>query len=379
MGDILSQSLHARIRDQFHRRILAGDLEPGDRLPPESQIMDQFNVSRGTVNRALRDLEQQGVLQRRRGAGTFVRQVGAQKHSTHRHVAMFTPWAAQGEPIGFVQSHIHHALSSVCSQHDLLFSLQCLSSEGSTLRERMLGAAKALLAREIKIILFCPNELPHEQMHWNREVVDLLVQGGANVVLIDRDVASHPERSEFTWVSYDNHRGGAMLVRHLYEQGYRRIAFVGTPRESTAVSQRLSGYMDGLHACGLPIDQGLLFAPDSAADVDGAFCERMMTEARPDAVICKDIDLTLLVSQGLGRRGLRVGPDVGVAGFDDAPIASLLPVPLTVIRQPVEPFVAAVHRVLQSYVSGDQQPFKGEQIVIRTELVARASTSRHPG
>ena len=373
MSDTATQPLHARIRDQFHRRILTGDLNPGDRLPAEAQIMTQFHVSRGTVSRAMRDLEQLGILQRRRGAGTFVRRCESRDQLALRHVTMFAPWATSGEAIGFVQSAIHHELSRVCSQHDMLLSLQCVAAEGASLRDRMFNAARSLLARNIKTVLFCPVELPHEQMHVNREVVDLLVAGGANVVLMDRDIACHPDRSEFTWVSFDNHRGGAMLVKHLVQQGYRRIAFVGLSYESTAVSQRMGGYLDGLRACGLPVDDGLVFAPEVA---DEAFCDHLLTSAQPDAVICKDADMAAGMSRMLSARGVRIGAEIGLAGFDDAPVMSLLPVPVTVIRQPVEPFVSALYRVLQSFIEEDNHAFEGEQVVIRTELIPRASTSR---
>lgn len=375
MTDAASQPLHIRIRDQFRQRILSGDLNPGDRLPPESQIMAQFDVSRGTVNRALRDLEQQGVLQRRRGAGTFVRRMNQQESRANQQIAMFIPWAMQGESFGFIQGHIHQMLAGVCSRHDILLSLQFLSAQGLSLREQMLGAARSLLARNLRLILYCPSELPSEQMHWNREVVDLLVKNGAKIILIDRDLATHPDRSEFTWISYDNTRGAALLVQHMFQQGYRRIAFIGSRSDSTAVSQRLGGYMEGLHACGLPIDQALMIAPETPGCVDDAICRKMMSE-RPDAVICKDFELALQVYKWLAANGLRVGPDLGVAGFDDAPITAQLPVPMTVIRQPVEPFVAATFRVLQSHMNESEETCRGEQIVIRTELVARASTVR---
>jgi LacI family transcriptional regulator len=376
MSDSMLQPLHAKIRDQFHHRIATGVLSPGDRLPPETQLMAEFNVSRGTVSRALRDLEQLGVLDRRRGAGTFVRK----KHPaggtlTSRHLAMLMPWATTGQSIGFVQSQIHHRLSSVCSEHDLLLSLQCLSAQGSTLRERILGSARALLARNIKTVLFCPAELPHGQMHWNREAVDLLLAGGANVVLMDREIATPPQRSELTWVSFDNRRGGAMLVQHLVEQGYRRIAFVGIPWESSAVTERMHGYLEGLRACGLGIDERLIFSP---AEVDEAFCDHLLGQAGPDAVICKGAPQAAALSRQLGERGRRIGPEIGLAAFDDEPFAAMLPVPLTVIRQPVEPFVAALFRVLWASLVESQEPFEGEQIVVRTELVPRASSCRIP-
>jgi DNA-binding FadR family transcriptional regulator len=60
----------SQIRDLIHR----GDLEPGDRLPPERQLADQFGVSRNTVREALRMLEITGMLDLKKGAsgGAFI-------------------------------------------------------------------------------------------------------------------------------------------------------------------------------------------------------------------------------------------------------------------------------------------------------------------
>jgi GntR family transcriptional repressor for pyruvate dehydrogenase complex len=50
-----------------------GELRPGDQLPPERTLAEQFQVSRASVREALRSLELLGVVETRAGGGTFVR------------------------------------------------------------------------------------------------------------------------------------------------------------------------------------------------------------------------------------------------------------------------------------------------------------------
>ena len=50
-----------------------GELNPGDQLPPERALAEQFQVSRASVREALRSLELLGVVETRAGGGTFVR------------------------------------------------------------------------------------------------------------------------------------------------------------------------------------------------------------------------------------------------------------------------------------------------------------------
>ncbi|MDE2412966.1 MAG: UTRA domain-containing protein [Sphingomonadales bacterium] len=68
----MTQPLGEAIRDHFERRILAGDLAPGARLPTEQEIMADFQCSRMTVSKALSGLSSAGLIERRKRAGTFV-------------------------------------------------------------------------------------------------------------------------------------------------------------------------------------------------------------------------------------------------------------------------------------------------------------------
>ena len=64
--------LYQRIKDHIVDRIDAGAWRPGDQVPPESALVREMGASRMTVNRAIRDLVQDGLLTRVQGSGTFV-------------------------------------------------------------------------------------------------------------------------------------------------------------------------------------------------------------------------------------------------------------------------------------------------------------------
>jgi GntR family transcriptional regulator len=68
--------LHRQLFLVLHDEIARGALAPGDALPTEQSLCDQFRVSRITVRRALADLADQGFIERRQGVGSFVRQRG---------------------------------------------------------------------------------------------------------------------------------------------------------------------------------------------------------------------------------------------------------------------------------------------------------------
>jgi GntR family histidine utilization transcriptional repressor len=65
-------ALYQQIKDFIASRIQDGTWKAGDRLPSESELVQQFGMSRMTVNRALRELVEQGRIRRIAGVGSFV-------------------------------------------------------------------------------------------------------------------------------------------------------------------------------------------------------------------------------------------------------------------------------------------------------------------
>lgn len=65
-------SLTARIHRDIEQRIVSGDWTPGTRIPFEHELADQYRCSRMTVNKALSALVHEGLIVRRRKAGSFV-------------------------------------------------------------------------------------------------------------------------------------------------------------------------------------------------------------------------------------------------------------------------------------------------------------------
>jgi GntR family transcriptional repressor for pyruvate dehydrogenase complex len=69
---VQSVTLSRAIAEQIMDLIAGGQIKPGDRLPPEHELMEQFSVSRSTLREALKSLAMVGIIEARRSAGTFV-------------------------------------------------------------------------------------------------------------------------------------------------------------------------------------------------------------------------------------------------------------------------------------------------------------------
>ncbi len=67
------------VMQSFQQALLNGNLHPGEKLPPESELCQLFGVGRGTVREAMKMLSALGVVEIRRGDGTYVCQSISQK------------------------------------------------------------------------------------------------------------------------------------------------------------------------------------------------------------------------------------------------------------------------------------------------------------
>jgi GntR family transcriptional regulator len=103
---------YEQLRRQLADLITAGQLSPGDRLPPLRQLAGDLRVAVGTVARTYRELEQEGVLTSRRGGGTRVAATGRAPAMARRRLlaGMATDFVARARSLGFTDEEIVVAL-----------------------------------------------------------------------------------------------------------------------------------------------------------------------------------------------------------------------------------------------------------------------------
>lgn len=71
---------YQQLKNVIIERISTGELRPSDRVPSENELVQTMNVSRMTANRALRELTDEGYVERVAGRGTFVADFRSQSH-----------------------------------------------------------------------------------------------------------------------------------------------------------------------------------------------------------------------------------------------------------------------------------------------------------
>jgi DNA-binding LacI/PurR family transcriptional regulator len=338
----------------------------GKRLPGEPELCRRFGTARNTVRQALDLLHRQGLIERRKGEGTFITQRGERKTGL---VGLLMP--------NFTSARFFDVLKKELETkaRGLGYKIVAETTATGTPREiidHVRTAARRLAVRRVEGVIFRPH-LDPLCTECNLEILHLFRNTETPVVLVDADVATPPERSACDLVAVDNIAAGRRIAAHLLDKRRRRIAFLmsGLSIGSNANwSNRLFGLAGEIAVQG--IDDGvqtLRFMPNDADALAALFRSRK----RPDAIVCGNDETACCLIKTLAAIGKRIPDDVAVVGFDDDSCARSSVPPLTTIRQPA-PLIAktALKTLLARIRYPNNDP---REILLDAPLIARASTA----
>jgi DNA-binding LacI/PurR family transcriptional regulator len=352
---------YKKVYQALWRDIQAGRLKKGDRLPSEAELVRKFGASRITVGRAVRDLQREGVVERRAGSGTYVR---APQTTSALSFGLLIPDLGETdifEPVcqGMMASPLAH-------KHALLWGSP---SGGGSKGERAWQLCRQYIDRRVSGVFFAPLESGDDRDAVNAKIADALDAARIPIVLLDRTVSPYPERGHHDLVGIDNRRAGYVVTAHLLERGSRRVAFAALPHTAATVDAREAGYREALFAFDQPIDRSLAQRLD-AGDLDAV--RGWMHTNRPDAIVCANDRTAGRLMQTLLRLGYAIPGDIRMTGIDDAALAALLPVPLTTLRQPTRQIGDAALSAMLERVARRDLPAR--DILLACELVVRESS-----
>jgi len=173
----------------------------------------------------------------------------------------------------------------------------------------------------------------------------------------------------------DDRLGARLAVRHLLDHGHRRIGLVGGPAYASSASDRHAGYRQALQDAGIEVDESLVageaFSMESGENAGRALLDRA---ERPTAIFAVNDDTAIGVMAVAHALGLRVPEDLSVVGYNDIPVVSRLPVPLTTVRVPFAQIAAGALDLLRGAERGESP----RTLVAAPTLIPRSSTGAAP-
>ncbi len=179
------------------------------------------------------------------------------------------------------------------------------------------------------------------------------------------------------WVDVDGRAGINAAVQHLIAQGHQRIAILAWPESSRVGTERLAGYWDAMTAADLPIDPRWILRGKGELDYgyEAALALFDLAEKRrPSAIVTMVDTVAVGVVQAAEARGLQIGPEIAVTGFDDMPLAEHIRPRLTTLRQPVWDVGRAIVKLLIAQLHEELLSPEARHVLLAPELVVRESS-----
>jgi LacI family transcriptional regulator len=299
------------------RRLIVETIEKqklwGQRLASEPTLAAELGVSRKTLRGALRELEAEGLVERRHGAGTFVLERGKKPRGQKAaQIAIIVKgrtdqlegWDYSGEMIRAMLGW-GRRLKVRCSVLSVADQEECERVWDGKYMSRFGGYVAV--------------------QHDDRTLLNhLLKLRRGPVALLDHTLRDLP----IVGVVDGSFEGGRAVARHLLAMGHRRIGFVDCYNSPVTNPERIAGYKTALFEKGVDFDQELVVAqPVSSSrmtEEDAAVFARQAVEqllglADPaTAIFAFDDNRALPVMRALEERGLRVGRDICLAGHGDS-------------------------------------------------------------
>ncbi len=144
---------------------------------------------------------------------------------------------------------------------------------------------------------------------------------------------------EGNYVLTDDYKGAFLAVEHLSEQGYKRIAHIGSTDQGSVGLQRLKGFKDAVTKLKLDFSKDLVIKAelqDSESGIEAGYsaAKKLLSKKnRPDAIFAVTDDVALGVYRYAREAGVKIPDELGVVGFSNSLISKYISPSLTTVEQ----------------------------------------------
>lgn len=360
-----SLPLHIQLLDELRHKIKTGELEPETQLPGELELVEQLGVSRATIQRAWQSAQEEGLIYRVAGKGTFVASPTLESDQ-RRAIGFFIP-----EYRGTFAVQMLGGAERVLREHG--YHVQFALTDRNIDEENRL--LEKLMKDDVRGCIMVPTRGPTTGRILASS--DLTVP----VVLMDRPVNG----LLLPCVTSNNYVGGLQAMNHLIDLGHTDIIFVARPHlDIWTVSERHRAYQDVMHRMGSDPQPPFLIGDDHELSSYEAYLQQDDDEIIPLIDLLQSIEcptaifavndwMALKVQRAIELAGLRNPEDVSVVGFDDLDIAQYQNPPLTTVAQNASLMGAEAARRMITLVKGERTD--NILTLVPTQLIVRRSTA----
>ncbi|UVI31808.1 GntR family transcriptional regulator [Paenibacillus spongiae] len=315
---ITNQPLYLQIRGMLKEKIEQGELQPGDQIPTEADLIQQFGVSRITIKSALKLLVDEGLVYRIAGKGTFVADPYAAPEAAPapteepelalRKIGFLSPMANDQFSMQLLQG-----VEEACKEQNVILIVRWSSTQA----EEKEGIRFLRAAGVEGLLIF-----PVDGESYSEAILSLKTEGFP-FVLIDRYLPGIKTNAVYS----DNYLGGYIGTEYLISKGHRQIGIVsGTKSKTSSSEDRFSGYLVMAKKAGLRIEPShWLTRIDEITYMDTDVSQEMVHDwllSQPEitAVFAFSSAIAVHVGEVAIKLGKKVPEELAILSFDTPPI-----------------------------------------------------------
>jgi LacI family transcriptional regulator len=183
------------------------------------------------------------------------------------------------------------------------------------------------------------------------------------------------EENEGTKIVINNMKAGYEATSHLIEQGCKRIAHITANLKRNVYSERLKGYQLALAKHGLKYNDKLVIVDDLSEEASTHSAKKILAmRPMPDGIFITNDFCAAICIQTLKDAGVRIPEDIAVVGFNNDVISKIIEPKLTTINYPGLEIGEIAARNLINHLQGNSNIKLTNTIIIKSELIVRASS-----
>ena len=334
-------------------RIEQGYYSTNDKIPTENELVKLSGLSRATVRKSLRNLENNGFIIRKKRIGSFVKKLKKSPNYGNT-VGLLVPDIRSGyAPIlarGAEDEAVKNDISLVlCNTDDI-------PRQASYHIER-------LIKLSVSGVFYLPVAATDRK---NIQIISKLKKANIPIVLADRGI----KNSDLDLVTTNNFKGSRQITQYLIDKGHKKIAFLSNKLYSTE-RLRYDGFVSKMMEKDLPIHKNVTILDKSAFNVNNYLehAHQILKNRKNFTAVYAGHDrIALLFYAAAKNLGLSVPQDFSIVGYDNMPLTT---VSLTTMHQPIYEMGQESIKLIITRMKNKNANIKN--IILNSNLVERSS------
>lgn len=365
------QAKYIMVKEKIKEWITTGEVQPGEKVHSENELVKLFQVSRHTIRQAIGELVHEGWLYREQGAGTFCSKTIQQAEpepkrqevkTNSKNIGVITTYISDyifPSIIRGIESYLTekgYTLTFASTNNDVETEKQCLQS---MLSRKIDG----LIVEPTRSGSFNPNINYYLELEKN-EIPYLMIN------------QYYPQLNP-PHIILDDEKGGYIATDHLIKLGHEKIIGI-FKNDDLQGFNRMQGFIRAFRENHTPIFPDMIFTystENKESTLDQIRNLFTPLAEKPTAIVCYNDQIALNIINSLRELEIKIPEEISIVGFDDSFLAEASEIKLTSVKHPKEDMGIEAAKWIVNAIENGQPHDVPSSIVYEPELVIRSSTA----